>query len=344
MCMMDEKWSLTIEEVSFTRSFKGVSKVSLVGKLKELLSSGLFQPSRGDLGELVCATYLLFCGDMLRSKNGNDYNTFSVPVSRWVELLNDPSEEKDSKEETERQDDSVCVNFIQFCRNDLRFGLADVCNESFLKYIYNSCSAVYAHKGCSLYNGYAAIKGTTNEGVDHYNPLIMSIRSWQEYTDGATKKNVDEIIQKLVLIKQFHGLVLLILLDKDDDAAEKDVTTAQQEATSTVKMSVNNENDAVEESKRERKNPPVRNRDSQSWQTLATQSATVPIDDCTTKIVSRIISIPSKDPFGITNLVQSVTGSLEESCIFASHAFLGVMAAASLKGCRPEEGVLMLFC
>ena len=86
MCMMDEKWSLTIEEVSFTRSFKGVSKVLWVGKLKELLSSGLFQPSRGDLGELVCATYLLFCGDMLRSKNGNDYNTFWVPVSRWVEL------------------------------------------------------------------------------------------------------------------------------------------------------------------------------------------------------------------------------------------------------------------
>ena len=73
---------------------------------------------------------------------------------------------------------------------------------------------------------------------------------------------------------------------------------------------------------------------SPTWQAIATESLGLPIGDCGKNIVSRIISIPENDPFGITDLVRSVTGSWEGTSIFASHAFVGLMDANDLTGCR----------
>jgi hypothetical protein len=44
-------------------------------------------PQRGDLGEMMCATYLLFVGNELRKKKDKNLSTFSIHVDQWVETL-----------------------------------------------------------------------------------------------------------------------------------------------------------------------------------------------------------------------------------------------------------------
>lgn len=320
MCMMEEKWALNAKIGLYNRTIQGASKKEWIRKLKVLFSSGLCSPSRGDLGELLSATYLLFCADSLRYKKDPKLETFSVSATSWVERLNNPFEPVTSSTPATlvTDDESCCINFLQFCRNELRFGLKDVCNESFLESIYKSCCAMYAFECCALYDAVAAIRCKDSGGC-HYVPLIMSIKTREGYTDGAAKKNVGTIVKDLVAIGQMKALVLMVLLDRDPPKEEE----AKEEGDSKAKKDLPSTDRALRSAKA-----------GPTWQTIATKSSQLPIGDCGENIVSRIISIPENDPFGITDLVRSVTGSWEGTSIFASHAFVGLLDANDLTGCR----------
>jgi len=88
-------------------------------KATDIFSHGMCCPHRGDIGEVVCSLYLLFCGDLIRHNINAELAQFSVPLATWISLLRDPKlcvKEKD-------EDPNVSVNFIQVCRNYLRHSL-----------------------------------------------------------------------------------------------------------------------------------------------------------------------------------------------------------------------------
>jgi len=62
-------------------------------KVTELFSTGLCMPSKGSLGEVAAALYMLFSGDVLRSKIDASMNTFSIPVQDWLQMLATPTEQ-----------------------------------------------------------------------------------------------------------------------------------------------------------------------------------------------------------------------------------------------------------
>merc|ERR1712157_296029 len=74
-----------------------------------------------------------------------------------------------------------------------------------------------------------------------------------------------------------------------------------------------------------------------TWQAMATASREEPIEDCTSKIVSRIVIIPSNDPFNLTDVVRGATRSKEESSVFDSHCFTGIVPASELCGNRKKD-------
>ena len=324
MCMMNEKWKLKVGDTVI----KGRKKIKWTAKLKELFSSGLCRPSRGDLGELVSAAYLLFCGDELRYRNDKRFQTFSVPVSEWFSLVNDPKLPLLGKEKQESN--QPCINFIQFCRNNLRFGMKDVCNESFLEYIWNCCCAVYAYEGAENIDAYASIKYTDSRGNTQYTPLIISIKTRDNYSRSKATRNVESITKDLFDIEQKCALILVILLDRGD-ASKGTSNTGSCDNEGDTEMA-----DAVENTTPKRKT-----RSGNTYQKVADASKNLPIENCTSKIVSRIVTIPSDDPFNLTDVVRGATRLKEESNVFDSHCFTGIVPANELCGNREkdEEGV-----
>jgi hypothetical protein len=84
MGLMDKAWSLEGSVNS------GEDKTTWMSWATQLFSTGLCHPQNGDLGEVAAALYMLFCGDVLRSKlrptnqqNKSLYKTFSVELMAW---------------------------------------------------------------------------------------------------------------------------------------------------------------------------------------------------------------------------------------------------------------------
>ena len=245
---------------------------------------GLCRPSRGDLGEIVAAAYLLFCGDVLRYRVDCKLETFSVPADCWARLLKNP----DCKPSPEK-DVPVSVNFLQFCRNDLGFGLRHVWNENFLRYMYERCCAFYADEGCPLYGAYASIRCWDNERKDHfYVPLLISIKTRTDYTHAQATTDNNLIIKGLFNIGQERALVLAVLLNREASGGHR-----SDDSTSTNSMTDRN----------------LRSKSKRMLQHVSQESRGHDPGVCNRKIVSEIIAIPTEDPFGLTSVARDVTQS-----------------------------------
>jgi len=106
-------------------------------KVIELFSTGLCSPSRGSVGEIATAIYMLFCGDVLRSKIDGRMETFSVPLHDWVALLISPSESVDLKQSASNIE--LYINFIQVCQNYFLLSPQEMgTNYAFLEQLYKS--------------------------------------------------------------------------------------------------------------------------------------------------------------------------------------------------------------
>ena len=308
MCMMTENFKLT----GANRNFAGRPKKEWVHKLGQVLSSGMCGPPRGDLGEMMCAMYLLFVGDELREKKDNNFCKFSIPVDQWVQKLGkaEPAVIETGPEamETEEEDAECCmVNFIQFCRKSLRFGFKDICQQDYLKFLYESCCATYAFGSCPLYDAIAAIRAPSNR----YVPLIMTIKTRDKYTNGNAAKLIDSIVKQLFQIGQKEALVLVVVLDHGKDTSN---TTEEETAPQRVAAGV-----------------------CDTWQKAATASRTAVLKECDGMIVSRIVEIPTDDRFNLTKLVRELTGKEEVGDVFSSHSFVGVFDEKNITGCRKND-------
>jgi len=142
MCMMDEDFEYTAD---FSKQVgKGRPNRWWAMRLTDIFSSGLVSPDNGNVGEVVVALYLLFCGDLLRKRFNNKdvpengYKRFSVCLDAWLQLLQNGG--KDSCL-VDIGESNVSVGFIQVCQNDLRSydrSWTSLANTSFLEHVYRS--------------------------------------------------------------------------------------------------------------------------------------------------------------------------------------------------------------
>lgn len=76
MGLMVPKWQ--IQDARKTKTYVGMNQAFWSQKAMEFFSEGLCIPEKGDIGEIMTALYMLFCGDILRAKKDRFLRTFSV--------------------------------------------------------------------------------------------------------------------------------------------------------------------------------------------------------------------------------------------------------------------------
>ena len=198
MCMMDEdfthepspEWKINIKGA--TKTVKGKEKTWWARKIKEIFSTGMVRPAKGDFGEVVVALYMLFCGDLLRktisdtakseNKDSLEYNHFSVSLDAWLDLLlsggRTPVDTKVPVSES-NESPSVSVGFIQVCRNSIRSyknSWASLGDQCFLRHIYESGVGFYVFEGCDLIDMVVPLRINRKDAKDEFIPMVVSIK------------------------------------------------------------------------------------------------------------------------------------------------------------------------
>jgi hypothetical protein len=182
------------------KMIEGKSKRFWVDRMSELFCTGLCHPHQGDLGEIAAATYLLFCGDLLRKRIKDDYyQTFSVSLADFVRCVVNPwviitenkagagnmvdhdtappqpvvaelpcqphvtvtqSKTDEDMQETKPIYSEARVSFIQVVRNSIRMSVEQMVEQDFLTNLYESGCAVYVAAGSHHIDMLASIRLT----------------------------------------------------------------------------------------------------------------------------------------------------------------------------------------
>jgi hypothetical protein len=292
MAMMDETFTLSDD----IKTVRGKDKRFWTRKLSEIFATGLCCPSQGGFGELAAAAYLLFCGDVLRKKIDETYETFSVPLSTYVECLLQPGDfcgqerSPDIKvsctEEGEegRQYTNAHVGFIQVTRNYARFSVDDVFDEGFLKDLYLSGSAFYVYPMFPIFDLVASIRLSNNRNEMTYVPLLVSISNKKGI--GTQSEALNRIGDVLKHSKK-GGMGLRLLFDQTNAEDQESVPIISTDDVDSLLKG---------------------------------------------KFVSKALAVPHDDPFGITEMLIDATlcGS-GTSEVYASHTFLYTHSRKKLK-------------
>jgi hypothetical protein len=190
MCLMDKD--------SKIGSYHGKTKKWWAKRVQDQFSSGFCLPSQGDAAEVFTALYLLFCGDVLRARSnepGKIFVKFSVSLRDWVgTLVNGGVPPMVSKEPPAEPE----INFIQVCRNYLRFDVKNMLDEQVLQDMYEGGTAYYCPANAPIIDLFASIRYKDRDGKPQYAPLLVQVKSTSKSitTDiGKGLKNMEEIVQ-----------------------------------------------------------------------------------------------------------------------------------------------------
>jgi hypothetical protein len=244
MCVMDETW----HSGQKNKSRSGKEKSFWISKMIETFSTGLCQPSRGDVGELAVAMYLLFCGDELRRRLPQGligYETFSVSLAHWLKLLTTRREEFEASVDkfgvaaaSAPKSSTSTISFIQVCRNYLRFPVGTLIqDQSFLQYLYMSRCALYTYPKCPGVDILASIRIESKGKKDQYRPLLISVKTENVFGPKDQNDEID-IMKTLLKTNGVGGVCLLVMLDrggKGKVTPEIDLTPI---LTGTVSMAI----------------------------------------------------------------------------------------------------------
>ena len=170
----------------------GKGKAWWTEQLKKIFSSGIVSPEKGEFGEVIVALYMLFCADLLRKKSNqrpkamdkdtNDmiehaYTRFSVSLDDFLWSLKLGGKLPPASLESDKTC-NVSVGFIQVCRSSLGScsdsweALAD---QGFLKYVYESGTAVFVCPGCPVIDLVMPLRIETS-AESEFNPMLVSIK------------------------------------------------------------------------------------------------------------------------------------------------------------------------
>jgi Bacterial TniB protein len=197
MCLMDKDWNIgnIMKDVETTPSgeeYLGQSPSFWTEKAMEIFGNGICRPSKGDLGEVASAMYLLFCGDLIRKRIDPTYTTFSISFADWLSVLKDPiSKIKELQDQNTTYEHKAGatdeVSFVQFRRLYSRLPLVKMLTQVFLKHLYLSGTACYLYEGHVAFDLVASMKSKEGSG-DLYKPLFISVKARSKFDATDIKK------------------------------------------------------------------------------------------------------------------------------------------------------------
>ena len=313
MCMMDSTFQC---KVSSTTVIKGEDKKWWTETLKEIFSTGLVSPEKGNFGEVVVALYMLFCGDLLRNRIDEEnmvnefqvYSHFSVPLDAWLQTMMSGGTVPDEP----MNECDVSVGFIQVCRNFLRsyrYSWKTLAKESFLKHIFESGLAFYVYQGCSDIDMVVPlrIRKGGESSTSEFVPMFVSIKCLADFSDEQMNKSCyelkckaesDNLPKALCLLISFGSKQAHSTTDPFADTARgaKPKTKAGEEAEVPIPEPIDY---ALKE--------------GEKISQLVSGGG----------IVARTIRIPLEDVFGLTNAFKQMTPAAEiDSEVFSFHTYL----------------------
>jgi len=157
-------------------------------KFFELHSSKMSVLEKGDAAEMMCALYMLFCGDELRIICNKNMQDFAVSFHGWLERLKYRSATSTNGTLSDlNKSDPYKVNFIQICRDYFR-SMDYLTNEEGLKHLYDRAVGVYTYPDCPAIDIVIPIRQECKNG-DRYHPLAVSVK----YRDNANKVGYNQI-------------------------------------------------------------------------------------------------------------------------------------------------------
>ena len=124
------------------KTYTGKEPKEIMHKAEELYSKGIAFPPKGDIGEIACALYMLFCGDVLRYSLDPTLLKFGVPFPEWVSILKAPVKDINSSGK-EALNSKLVINFIQVCQNSLRYQNVFLNDQHVLSDWFNAGLAFY---------------------------------------------------------------------------------------------------------------------------------------------------------------------------------------------------------
>ena len=382
MALMAERWERPTEKLQ-QLEFKSQEKSFWVQQAKMAFSSGLCRPEKGDIGEIFSALYMLFCGDTLRQKQDPKLQVFSVPLEDWFVLLKRGGSEKlplprgadeqqhsmATRSATKRAATSIAateraatkraatsiaateraatkraatsgfhqvvskstratttralsstelpVQPDQTMDSELTISFIQVCRTYFrsdsycepkmLEYMYKSCTALYTYPNCQAIDKASAIRVCKN-GQTTYHPLFVSDKNWAEVSKGDVHNWMTSMQQYLKQLRK----------------TEKAQKNSQATAVCLLVLMGCSEIPAVAEG-----------------DFMSTSLRPFPERD-----VYRLVCIPENDEYGISAAIGDLGLVLEESELYASHAFMAGENSASnllLKNSKRHKDVEELF-
>ena len=279
-----------------------------VKKAAEAFTSHLCRPSKGDLGEVFVALYMILCGDILRKQKDKSLRTFSIALDRWLDLLRSGAKNV-AKTPTRKEECSASISFIQVARNDLRSrSWFDV---EVLQDMYNSGMAYYCYSNCPGVDIVAPVvaRGKTSDEAS-YHPLLVSVKNWKSVGRSnirdfvnSTKNSIERARASMQGPKP-SAIVLIALLGVDPESESYLVPNS-------------NSTDPLHE-------------------ILSMLDEPFPdsFGEGQDEDVYRLVCIPSDDEFGISEAVELVTNRDETSELYASHFFLASESDGNRQFCR----------
>jgi hypothetical protein len=191
MGMMVPEWQLRY--FSRCEFFDGKDRKFWSRKVMECFANRLCIPEKGNIGEIMVALYMLFCGDVLRMKSDKTLRSFSVSLEEWYNIMKQPHlDVNDVKCDVGTTGTSKMeVSFIQVCRNYFRnHGWNS--NES-LKWMYDAAVGTYVFSDCEEIDIVSSIRVTSSDGKTSYHPLLVCVKCGESMSPTNIKSSMDEI-------------------------------------------------------------------------------------------------------------------------------------------------------
>ncbi|CAJ1937441.1 unnamed protein product [Cylindrotheca closterium] len=172
-------------------------------KAIKIYSSALCRPEKGDVGEVAAAFYMLACGDELRFEHSRDLTQLSVPLENWIARMQQGKGAKLCKSTAKPS-----VNFIQVCRNYLRYSLKEFKDSRLLEHWYLGGRASYAYASCKAYDMLVPLQYTVN-GTLHYCPMLVSVKNRVAYSANQRKAAIEAMHNVFTDAKVETGVCML---------------------------------------------------------------------------------------------------------------------------------------
>ena len=177
----------------------------------KMYASALCRPEKGDVGEVAAAFYMLACGDELRREKSQDLLQLSVPLEKWIKRLQGKGDDSSNVDST----GEASVNFIQVCRNYLRYSLKELQESGLLEHWYRGARASYAYASCPAYDLVIPVRYKHNAN-DCYCPMLVSVKNRLSYTSEQRQSAVSAMEKVFEDAGIEIGLCILLLIGLKD--------------------------------------------------------------------------------------------------------------------------------